>query len=102
VHRDFRASGVGEEVSSHVDTHRLFARGEIIAKCKEALASGPKTNTQLALYVMAAKGLDIGDRVLAHAMARRMIHALRQRWRRGHLDGDGEKVRGARIWAIKP
>jgi hypothetical protein len=28
----------------------------------------------------------------------RMIHALRQQWKRGHLDGE-EKVKGTRVWA---
>jgi hypothetical protein len=65
--------------------------------CKDALASGPKTTKELALIVMAAKGLDTGDKVLARAMATRMIHALRQQWRRGHLNGQG-KVKGARVW----
>jgi len=37
----FEASGDGEDVSSYVDTHRMFARGEMIRLCKEALASGP-------------------------------------------------------------
>jgi hypothetical protein len=95
----FEASGDGEELSSYVDTHRMFARGEMIRLRKEALAKGPKTTKQLALHVMAAKGLDIGDKVLAHAMAQRMIHALRQQWRRGLLQ-DGGKVKGARVWAL--
>jgi hypothetical protein len=95
----FEASGHGENVSSYVDTHRMFARGEMIRLCKEALASGPKTTKELALHVMAVKGLDTGDRVLAHAIAQRMIHALRQQWRRGLLQDDG-KVKGARVWAI--
>jgi hypothetical protein len=67
--------------------------------CKDALASGPKTTKELALYVMKAKGLDTGDKVLAHAMALRLIHALRQQWRRGLIAGEG-KVKGARVWAI--
>jgi hypothetical protein len=50
---------------------------------------------------MAAKGLDTGDKVLAHAMAQRMIHALRQQWRRGQLQ-DGGKVKGARVWPLLP
>jgi hypothetical protein len=33
---------------------------------------------ELALHVMAEKGLDTGDRVFAHATAHRMIHAA---WR---------------------
>jgi hypothetical protein len=49
---------------------------------------------------MAVKRLDTGDKVLARAMATRMIHALRQQWRRGHLDGEG-KVKGARVWALR-
>ena len=35
-----------------VDTHRMFARGEMVRLCKEALASGPKTTKELALHVM--------------------------------------------------
>lgn len=89
----------GSERSPYVDTHRLFARNEMMTLCKEALASGPKTTKELALHVMAAKGLDTGDRVLAHAIALRMIHALRQQWRRGLL-ADGGKVKGARVWAL--
>jgi len=41
---------------AYVDFHRLFARGEMMRLCKEALASGPKTTKELALIVMAAKG----------------------------------------------
>jgi hypothetical protein len=68
----------------------MFARGEVIRLCKEALAGGPKTTKELALHVIAAKGLDAGDKVLAHAIAQRRIHALRQKWRRGQLqDGYG-------------
>jgi hypothetical protein len=71
----------------------------MIRLCNEALASGPKTTKELALHVMAAKGLDTGDKVLAHAIAQRMIHALRQQWRRGQLQ-DGGKAGGARVWAM--
>ena len=94
----FEATGEPSAINPYVDTHRLFARGEMMRLCKDGLASGPKTTKELALYVMAAKGLDTGDKVLARAMATRMIHALRQQWRRGHLDGEG-KVKGARVWA---
>jgi hypothetical protein len=67
--------------------------------CKDALASGPKTTKELALHAMAAKkGLDTGDKVLGHAMAMRLIHALRQQWRRGLLAADG-KLKGARVWS---
>jgi hypothetical protein len=39
----FEASGEGEDLLSYVDTHRMFARGEMIRLCKESLANGPKT-----------------------------------------------------------
>ena len=94
-----KASGEPGAVEPYVETHRLFARGELMTLCKQALASGPKTTKELALHVMAAKGLDTGDKVLAHAMAMRLIHALRQQWRRGLISGEG-KVKGARVWAM--
>jgi hypothetical protein len=97
----FEASGEPGALTPYVDTHRLFARGELMRLCKDALASGPKTTKELALYVMKAKGLDTGDKVLAHAMALRLIHALRQQWRRGMLQGEG-KVKGIRIWSLSP
>src|SRR5277367_4829325 len=95
----FEATGEPSDINPYVDTHRLFARGEMMRLCKDGLASGPKSTKELALYVMAAKGLDTGDKVLARAMATRMIHALRLQWRRGHLDGE-RKVKGARVWAL--
>jgi hypothetical protein len=93
----FEATGEPGALSPYVDTHRLFARGELMRLCKDALASGPKTTKELALHVMAAKGLDTGDKVLARSMAMRLIHALRMQWRRGLISGDG-KVKGARVW----
>jgi hypothetical protein len=48
---------------------------------------------------MAAKGLDTGDKVLAKAVAGRLIHALRQQCRRGLIDGN-EKHLGARVWVL--
>jgi hypothetical protein len=97
----FEASGELGAIPSYIDTHRMFARGELIALCKQSLTTGPKTTKELALHVMAAKGLDTSDKVLAHAMAARLIHALRQQWRRGLISGEG-KAKGARIWSLKP
>jgi hypothetical protein len=42
---------------------------------------------------MAAKGLDTGDKVLARAIAGRLIHALRQQCRRGLIDGTEKHFR---------
>src|SRR4029079_17717919 len=63
---------------AYVDVHRLFTRREPIELCKEALAKGPMTTRQLALYVMQRKGLDLGDKVLAKSIGLRLIHALRK------------------------
>ena len=95
----FDASGERADASSYIDTHRLFRRGELMSLCREALASGPRSTKELALHVMAAKGMDTGDSVLAHAMAQRLIHALRMQWRTGKLV-DGGRVKGARVWGL--
>ena len=95
----FEASGDVEEIPPYVDIHRCFKRGEAINLCKETLVSGPLNTRQLALRVMAAKGLDTGDKVLAKAVAGRLIHALRQQCRRGLIDGTEEHF-GARVWAL--
>jgi len=84
------ASGEPGAVLPCFDTHRMFACGELMKLCKEALASGPKSTKEITLHVMAAKGLDIGDKALAPAMATRLIHALWRQWRRGLLSGDGK------------
>lgn len=73
----FEASGDVEDIPPYVDIHRRFKRSEAMNLCKEALASGPLNTRQLALKVMAAKGLDTGDKVLPKAVAGRLIHALR-------------------------
>jgi hypothetical protein len=48
----------------------VFQCREIFEICKEALTQGPLTR-QLALKVMAAKGIDTGEKVLAKAVAGR-------------------------------
>jgi hypothetical protein len=61
----FEASGEIEGTPPYVDIHRCFKRGEAMTLCKEALAAhGPLNTRQLALKVMGAKGLDVGDKVL--------------------------------------
>ncbi|MBT3070823.1 hypothetical protein KKP04_08080 [Rhodomicrobium sp. Az07] len=87
----FEASGDPEDMPRYVDVYRLFKRGEQIALCKEALASGPKSTRELALHVMGAKGLDVGDKVLAKALAAQLIHALRMQASRGKIERVGKK-----------
>jgi hypothetical protein len=57
--RIFEASGDPKEMGRYVDTYRMFRRGEPIAACKEALATGPKSTRELALHVMKARRASI-------------------------------------------
>jgi hypothetical protein len=52
----------------------------------------------LVTHILAAKGLDGCDRVLAKSVAGRLIHALRMQAKRGKLAISG-KERGAIVWA---
>ena len=52
----------------------------------------------LVTHILAAKGLDCGDRVLAKSVAERLIHALRMQAKRGKIAVAG-KEHGAIIWA---
>jgi hypothetical protein len=86
-------------MTRYVDTHRMFRRGEPIQVCKEALASGPKSTRELAIFVMESKGLDTGDKVLAKAVASQLIHSLRQQALRGRIVRSGKKG-SAIVWGL--
>lgn len=64
---------------------------------KQALANGPKTTRELATYVMKAKGLDVGDKILAKAVAQRLIHPLRMQLAQGKLVTHGTR-QAAFVW----
>jgi hypothetical protein len=53
----------------------------------------------LVTHIVAAKGLDGGDHVLARSVAERLIHALRMQAERGKIAILG-KERGAIVWRI--
>ncbi len=83
----------------YVDIYRLFKRGEMAAICRDALQHGPRNTRELALAVMAAKGLETGDKVLAKAVAYRLIHVLRLQARGGKIVGIGRQ-KAARVWRL--
>jgi hypothetical protein len=97
----FEASGDPKGFPAYVDVHHLFKRGEQTRLCLTALADGPLTTRQLALYVMKAKGLDQGDKVLAKSIGSRLIHALRMLKRQGRLLAKG-RVKAAMLWELPP
>jgi len=96
----FEASGGAKGFPAYVDIHRLFKRGEPMALCRECLADGPKNTRQLALYVIKAKGLDPGDKVLAKSIGLRLIHALRLQWKTGRLIAKPGRDKAAKVWEL--
>jgi hypothetical protein len=99
VMRLFEASGKPQDLARYVDSYRLFARGEPWAICAAALVNGPLTTKDLALELMKAKGMDLGDTVLAKAIGNRLIHSLRMQEQRGRVRRDGKR-HGVSVWRL--
>lgn len=98
--RIFAASGRPSDIARYVDTYRLFKRGEPWAICQAALAKhGPLDTRELATALIAAKGMDTGDTVLAKGMTNRLIHWMRQQERHGRIKRDGKR-RGVAVWRL--
>jgi hypothetical protein len=97
----FEASGDPRGFPAYVDIHHLFKYGEQTKLCRAALAEGPMTTRQLALYIMKAKGLDRDDKVLAKSICSRIIHALRLQHRQGKIIAKG-RVKAAMLWELPP
>ncbi len=97
----FEASGDPKGFPAYVDVHHLFKRGEQTRLFFAALADGPLTTRQLALYIMQAKGLDQNDKVLAKSIGSRIIHALGMLKRQGRLLAKG-RIKAAMVWELPP
>ena len=98
----FEASGDPKGFPAYVDIHHLFKRGEQVRLCLSAIAeNGQLTTRQLALYIMKAKGLDQGDKVLAKSIGNRIIHALGMLRRQQRLVAKG-RVKAAMLWDLPP
>lgn len=96
----FQADGNPADMPRYVDVHRIFTRHEIPTLCRGAIArEGPLDTRELALRVMAAKGLDTGDAVLRQAIAHRIVQALMKAAHRGVVVCR-EKRRGVRVWEL--
>jgi len=99
VLRLFEASGKAQDLARYSDHYRLFKRGEPWAICAAALAAGPLTTKELALAMMKAKGMDLGDGVLAKAIGHRLIHSLRMQEQRGRVKRAGKR-HGVAVWRL--
>jgi hypothetical protein len=84
---------------SYSDLHRLFRYGEAFKLCQQALASGPKTTRELAVYVANAKGRDGGDAVMRKVIGSKLIHSLRIREKQGQLVLEGKR-KGVSVWRL--
>jgi hypothetical protein len=63
-------------------------------------AEGPLDTRELASRVMAAKGLNRDDRVLAQAISLRIVQTLRIKARRGGVLDGSERRKGACVWRL--
>jgi len=95
----FAAGDDGEATRPYVNLSGMFKRGEMVAIVKAALASGPQNTRQLSAAVLKAKGLDPNDQVLAKAIGKRLIHALRLQARGGKLVAVG-RHKAAHLWRL--
>ncbi len=98
----FEATDDPDAMRAYVDTHRIWKRGELMTLCKGFLESeGPLSTKALAERAMKASGLDATDKVLAKAVAYKIVMAMRAQHIRGRVQ-DAGRVKGARVWALTP
>ncbi len=96
----FEASGDPGDMQAYVDIHRIWPRGELMRLCRGFLETeGPLSTRALAERAMKASGLDTSDKVLAKAVAMRVVHALRAQHKRGKIE-DAGRVKGNRVWTL--
>lgn len=99
--RLFELSGDQSEFPAYIDLNRILRRGEITRLCMTALkAEGPLDTRELTSRVMAAKGLNRDDRVLAQAISLRIVQSLRLKARRGGMLDGSERRKGACVWKL--
>ena len=83
-----------------MDISRLWKRGEMFGVCKAALAKeGPLDTRELAVRVIAEKGLDGIDSVLRQSVAYRIVQMMTMNWKRG-LVGSSGKRKSVRVWCL--
>jgi hypothetical protein len=78
---------------------RAFRYGEIATLCRAALVRGPLATPDLAKHVMAEKGLDAADRVLARSIGFSVLQSLRGMSRRCIVE-KLPKTRGRCMWRL--
>lgn len=97
----FEAPPEGTEFPMHFNLGRLYKVREIGKLCQEALASGPKSTRELAVYALEAKGLDASDKHLRTSVQLRIVHAMRMQELRGKVGRMGKRG-SAIVWTLEP
>jgi hypothetical protein len=82
----------------YVSLYRYFRYGEIAAMCRDMLASGAQTTTELAKRIMAEKGLDDTDKVLAQSVSFTVLRSLRGLTKRKTVEC--ERRKGRCLWSL--
>lgn len=70
-----------ENATAYMNFAGLFGRRELPELCRQALAAsdGPLDTSEIATYVMLAKGMDAADRHLRKAITYKIVQVMR-RW----------------------
>ena len=94
-------SGEGVRITAYMNMHRVFPRHELPKLAMAALEAAPAglSTIEIAGAVIAAKGLDHGDRHLRKALAYKAVQVLR-RWERQRKVVRVGKAGTAVVWGL--
>src|SRR5690606_23795478 len=81
--RLFTAPPPGTIAPVRMNIGLLLKSKELGRLCREALATGPHSTRELALYIIRDKGLDADDNHLRAAVALRVVNSMRMAEKRG-------------------
>lgn len=95
-------SAEGPRVTAYMNLAKLFPRHSLPKLAREALEANPDgiSTVGVARYVMAAKGLDLGDRHLRKSIAYKLVQVLR-RWERQRKVRRTGKEGSAVVWRLE-
>lgn len=98
--RLFQAPPPGTIAPVRMNIGLLLKSKELGRLCREALAIGPHSTRELALYIIRDKGLDPDDKHLRAAVALRVVNSMRMAEKRGNVHRVGKKAQTI-VWAIR-
>ena len=94
-------SAEGPRVTAYMNLAKLFPRNSLPKLAQEALEANPDgiSTVGIARYVIAAKGLDMGDRHLRKSIAYKLVQVMRRWEKRGRVRRGG-KEGAAVLWGL--